>query len=391
MNATFGRQRRGGLGRGLGALIPTAPPTDDTSTNGTSEVQLGTVPIPGAVHAAPAAPDAAGLLPVAGAEFAELPLDQIRTNPRQPRQVFDEDSHAELTHSVREFGVLQPVVVRRAGDGYELVMGERRLRAAADAGLATIPAIVRDTADDAMLRDALLENVHRVQLNPLEEAAAYQQLLDEFGATHDELAQRIGRSRPQVTNTIRLLNLPVPVQRRVAAGVISAGHARALLGTEDPDVQDELATRIVAEGLSVRAIEELVALHRAGHTEKRSARRATTNRRLTAPAIGELADKLSDAFDTKVRVDLGRRKGRITVEFASVDDLERIVAVMAPQLATHHGEAGSLAAVAATPFSAEAPGDGEGAGRVAVVATHYGNQALSPVEVSPAGAQPNEP
>jgi ParB family chromosome partitioning protein len=332
VNATFGRQRRGGLGRGLGALIPTEPRDGDSASTA----------IDASADASPATGPTAvgtdiGLVPVNGAEFAELPVDQVRANPRQPRQVFDEDSLAELTHSVREFGVLQPVVVRRTGDDYELVMGERRLRAAVDAGLATIPAIVRDTADDAMLRDALLENVHRAQLNPLEEAAAYQQLLEEFGATHDDLAQRIGRSRPQVTNTIRLLNLPVPVQRRVAAGVISAGHARALLGSEDPDIQDELATRIVAEGLSVRATEELVALHRAGHAEKRSTRRSSAPR-FTAPAISELADKLSDAFDTRVRVDIGRRKGKITVEFASVDDLERIVAVMAPQLATRRGE-----------------------------------------------------
>ncbi|HJQ44149.1 MAG TPA: ParB/RepB/Spo0J family partition protein, partial [Jatrophihabitantaceae bacterium] len=199
--------------------------------------------------------------------------------------------------------------------------------------LATIPAIVRQTADDAMLRDALLENIHRAQLNPLEEAAAYQQLLEEFGATHDELATRIGRSRPQVTNTIRLLNLPVPVQRRVAAGVLSAGHARALLGLEDADQQDELATRIVAEGLSVRATEELVALVLTGHGEKKSSRRAASPR-IVAPGVSELGDKLSDALDTRVKVELGRRKGRITVEFASVDDLERIVGLIAPQLST---------------------------------------------------------
>jgi ParB family chromosome partitioning protein len=283
------------------------------------------------------------LLPVAGAHFAELPIDRIHANAKQPRQVFDEDALAELTHSVREFGVLQPVVVREDESGYELVMGERRLRAAVAAGLDTIPAIVRSTADDAMLRDALLENVHRAQLNPLEEAAAYQQLLEEFGATHDELAHRIGRSRPQVSNTIRLLNLPVPVQRRVAAGVISAGHARALLGLEDGDVQEELAARIVAEGLSVRATEELVSLHLAGHGGKKAARRAPATR-ITAPAITELADRLSDTFDTRVRVDLGRRKGKITVEFASVDDLERIVAVMAPQLATRRQGDGSTSA-----------------------------------------------
>jgi ParB family transcriptional regulator, chromosome partitioning protein len=251
--------------------------------------------------------------------------------------VFDEDALAELTHSIREFGVLQPIVVRRVGEEYQLVMGERRLRAAQAAGLSTIPAIVRDTEDDAMLRDALLENIHRSSLNPLEEAAAYQQLLDEFGATHDELAHRIGRSRPQVTNTIRLLNLPIPVQRRVAAGVLSAGHARALLAVEDRDLQEELAARIVAEGLSVRATEELVALATSGHAQRRAVRRQPG--RVTAPGVAELADRLSDAFDTRVRVELGRRKGRITVEFASVDDLERIVALMAPQLGPRHEDA----------------------------------------------------
>lgn len=319
------KNRRGGLGRGLGALIP-------TSAEGASGVPSPTDVYFGGSGTVVATAGEDGPLPVPGATFAELPLDQVHPNPRQPRHVFDEDALAELTHSVREFGVLQPIVVRPDEAGYELVMGERRLRAATAAGLETIPAIVRSTEDDAMLRDALLENIHRAQLNPLEEAAAYQQMLEDFGATHDELAQRIGRSRPQITNTIRLLNLPVPVQRRVAAGVLSAGHARALLGLEDAETQEDLATRIVAEGLSVRATEELVALQLGGHGQTK-ARRAAPASRITAPAIGELADRLSDAFDTRVRVELGRRKGRITVEFASVDDLERIVALMAPQLA----------------------------------------------------------
>jgi ParB family chromosome partitioning protein len=285
------------------------------------------------------AQDGEGPLPVPGARFAEIPLDQITANPKQPRLAFDEEALAELAHSIREFGVLQPVVVREIGTNgteFELIMGERRLRAAQEAGLTAIPAIIRDTADDAMLRDALLENIHRAALNPLEEAAAYQQLLQEFGTTHDELATRIGRSRSQVSNTIRLLNLPVAVQRRVAAGVLSAGHARALLGLADRDLQDELAARIVAEGLSVRATEELVAL---SGTEKRPAKSAgRSGPRFTAPAITELADKLADAFETRVRVELGRRKGKITVEFASVDDLERIIALMAPELATRRRE-----------------------------------------------------
>ena len=272
--------------------------------------------------------------PVPGASLREVRPEDVTTNPKQPRSVFDDDALNELTHSIREFGVLQPIVVRQKDDGFELVMGERRLRASIAAGLEKIPAIVRDTSDDAMLRDALLENIHRVQLNPLEEAAAYQQLLEEFGATHDELATRIGRSRSQVSNTIRLMNLPVPVQRRVAAGVLSAGHARALLGLSDRDKQEDLAARIVAEGLSVRATEELVSLAAKddGAAEPAAPRKPAT--RITAPALGDLANNLSDALDTRVRVDLGRRKGKITVEFGSVDDLERIVAIIAPDLAT---------------------------------------------------------
>jgi len=278
---------------------------------------------------------AVGPAEVPGVTYCELPVPRIRPNPRQPRQVFDEEPHEELVSSIREFGLLQPIVVRPREDGeYELVVGERRWRAAADAGLDTIPAIIRETADDAMLRNALLENLHRVQLNPLEEAAAYRQLLDEFGTTHEELAQRIGRSRSQVTNTIRLLNLPVPVQRRVAAGVLTAGHARALLTLEDPAAQEELAARIVAEGMSVRAVEELVAL--AGQ-EKPAKPRAHRAHRATAPALTDLADRLSDTFDTRVKVELGRRKGKIVVEFASVDDLERIVAMMAPSVGSRAG------------------------------------------------------
>ncbi|MEP7179014.1 MAG: ParB/RepB/Spo0J family partition protein [Pseudonocardiales bacterium] len=335
------KTRRGGLGRGLGALIPTSPAPDQATRPGPADVYFGALSADTTGHElGPAAPDPTdGPLPVPGASYAELPIASVHPNARQPRQVFDEDALAELAHSVREFGVLQPVVVRAdAAGGYELVMGERRLRAAVAAGLATIAAIVRSTGDDAMLRDALLENIHRTQLNPLEEAAAYQQLLEEFGTTHEELAQRIGRSRPQVSNTIRLLNLSIPVQRRVAAGVLSAGHARALLGLDDKDLQDELAARIVAEGLSVRATEELVALNVSGHGDKKHTRRAAPSR-ISAPGITELAERLSDAFDTRVRVELGRRKGKITVEFASVDDLERVVAVMAPQLATQHVDA----------------------------------------------------
>jgi ParB family chromosome partitioning protein len=258
----------------------------------------------------------------------EIAVEDVVPNPKQPRQVFDDEALEELTHSVREFGLLQPIVVReRAEGGYELIMGERRLRAAKAAQLATVPAIVRDTTDDALLRDALLENIHRVQLNPLEEAAAYQQLLEEFGATHEELAGRIGRSRSQVTNTIRLLKLPVKVQTRVAAGVISAGHARALLGLADAEAQDALATRIVAEGLSVRATEEAVALAAA---EQPAAKRRA--RKISAPGVEDLGQRLSDVFETKVKVQIGRAKGRIVVEFGSVDDLQRIIGLMAPDI-----------------------------------------------------------
>src|SRR4051794_37980204 len=267
-----------------------------------------------------------GLKEVQGAYFAELPLSAVSPNPRQPRQVFDEDAMAELVHSIREIGLLQPVVVRPTGAGtYELVMGERRWRATQEADLSTIPAIVRETGDNAMLRDALLENLHRAQLNPLEEAAAYQQLLDDFGCTHDELASRIGRSRPQISNTLRLLRLPPLVQRRVADGVLSAGHARALLALDDSAAMERLAQRIVAEGLSVRSIEEIVAV---GEDRAPSARQPRPGTRMAV--LDDLAARLSDRLDTRVKIALGRRKGRLTVEFATVDDLQRIVSQIAP-------------------------------------------------------------
>ena len=307
---------RGGLGRGLGALIPTASPVPDS------------VPEPaGPRDEAVRFPAHPALSPVPGARFTEVPVTAIVPNAKQPRQAFDDEGLAELKESLREVGLLQPIVVRELGaDKYELVMGERRWRAAQALGQETIAAIVRDTRDDAMLRDALLENIHRVDLNPLEEAAAYQQLLEEFGVTHDELAQRIGRSRPQISNTIRLLNLPAPVQRRVAAGVLSAGHARALLGLEEAEAQEALAHRIVAEGMSVRATEESVALILAGSPARKPSGRRRP--RVHAPALTDLAERLSDRFDTRVKVDLGRSKGRITIEFATVDDLERIVGVI---------------------------------------------------------------
>ncbi|MGX1573390.1 ParB/RepB/Spo0J family partition protein [Cellulosimicrobium funkei] len=270
------------------------------------------------------------LVPVPGARFAELPTSSIRPNPRQPRTIFDEGELDELIGSIREIGVLQPIVVRPVpgeSAAYELIMGERRWRATQAAGLDVIPAIVRETDDADLLRDALLENLHRSALNPLEEAAAYRQLLDDFGCTHEELADRISRSRPQISNTLRLLRLPPLVQRRVAAGVLSAGHARALLGLTDGAEIERLAQRIVAEGLSVRATEEIVAMGGLDG-ERRAPRTPRAGQR--SAAIDELAHRLSDRFETRVKVDLGKNKGRLTVEFASVEDLNRILDVMAP-------------------------------------------------------------
>jgi ParB family transcriptional regulator, chromosome partitioning protein len=326
-------QRKGGLGRGLAALIPTAPAQPDGAGAGSSSIGRATPTMPGSTIPAPPSPrpaepdaESAGPVSVAGAFYREIDLAAVQPNPQQPRTQFDEESLAELEHSIREFGLLQPIVVREVAPGsYQLVMGERRWRAAQRAGLTRLPAIVRRTGDDAMLRDALLENIHRVQLNPLDEAAAYEQLLAEFGVTQTELADRLGRSRPVVTNTIRLLKLPVPVQRRVAAGVLSAGHARVLLGVEDPGKQEELAARIVAEGMSVRATEEAVVLLR---RDSPSAAKPSRRKPMQAPGLQDLAERLSDTFDTRVKVELGQRKGRIVVEFGSVEDLERIARLM---------------------------------------------------------------
>lgn len=263
--------------------------------------------------------------PLSDGSYLQLvPVDQIRPNPKQPRQVFDEDALNELVESIKEVGVLQPIVVRKVSDNqFELIMGERRWRASQQAGQPTVPAIVRATDDGDLLRDALLENLHRAQLNPLEEAAAYQQLLVEFGCTQEELATKIKRSRPQISNTIRLLRLPAPVQRRVAAGVLSAGHARALLMVDDQLAQERLAQRIVAEGLSVRAVEEIVAMGETGVEP-----RAPRGPREPSPRAMELSSRLSDRFDTRVKVDIGRNKGKIVIEFASEDDLERILGLV---------------------------------------------------------------
>jgi ParB family transcriptional regulator, chromosome partitioning protein len=305
-------QQRRGLGKGLGALIPTGPVP-------------GSEPVGGSPQSAP-------LAEVDGARFAELPVKSISRNPRQPRKHFDDEALEELAASIGIVGLLQPVVVRETGpEDYELIMGERRWRASRLAGLESIPAIVRETSDTDLLRDALMENLHRQQLNALEEAAAYQQLLDDFGATHEQLATRIGRSRPHISNTLRLLNLPPAVQKRVAAGVLSAGHARALLSLDSTEAQEHLAHRVVAEGLSVRAVEEIIATR--GTEPKGSAPRKVGSRRPVQPVLRELADRLSDRYETKVSVDQGKRKGKIVVEFASIDDLERIIKVMAPDAA----------------------------------------------------------
>ncbi|MEV4802738.1 ParB/RepB/Spo0J family partition protein [Nonomuraea sp. NPDC049421] len=310
-------QQRRGLGKGLGALIPTGPIVDGT----------GAAPAP-----ANGSTEEMGPKPIAGAYFKEVALKAIVPNPRQPRDIFDEERLEELAASIREVGLLQPIVVRSIGGGqYELIMGERRWRACKQAGLDPVPAIVRNTQDTDLLRDALIENLQREQLNALEEAAAYQQLLDDFQATHEQLAQKVGRSRSHITNTLRLLNLPPDVQLKVAAGTISAGHARALLGLDNAEEQIQLAKRIVAELLSVRAVEEIVAMGSAKAAKKAPRERQPV--KPTAPGLTHLADRLSDHFETKVKVDLGRRKGRIVVEFATIDDLERIIGTMAPEAA----------------------------------------------------------
>jgi ParB family transcriptional regulator, chromosome partitioning protein len=344
-------ERRRGLGRGLAALIPEAPaeampaqaaPGTGASANGASAgangdhrgvaaAKVTTLPSVSRETEVPsqASPVEAPGTPL-GAYFAEIPLDSITPNPRQPREVFDEDALSELVTSIKEVGLLQPVVVRQLGAGrYELIMGERRWRACREAGLEAIPAIVRDTDDEKLLLDALLENLHRAQLNPLEEAAAYDQLLQDFDCTHDQLADRIGRSRPQVSNTLRLLKLSPRVQNRVAAGVLSAGHARALLAVDDAEEQDRLALRIVQEGLSVRSVEEIITLMGSRSRKAPRAKGPQGGTRLS-PVLSELATRLSDRFETRVKVDQGQKRGKITIEFADPKDLERILGTLAP-------------------------------------------------------------
>ncbi|MFT3660618.1 MAG: ParB/RepB/Spo0J family partition protein [Gordonia sp. (in: high G+C Gram-positive bacteria)] len=347
--------RRGGLGRGLAALIPTGPvlipnsPVEDPPignskkqpSQGINTTRMGNTAADVLLGGGPTAPVATppGVNPVVdevGAVYREISPWEIEPNPQQPRTVFDEEALSELEHSIREFGLMQPIVVRELPSPkgrvrYQLIMGERRWRASSRVQLDKIPAIVRQTSDSDLLRDALLENIHRAQLNPLEEAAAYQQLLEEFDVTHEELANRLGRSRPVITNMIRLLKLPIPVQRRVAAGVLSAGHARALLALEaGTDAQEALAARIVAEGMSVRATEEAVTL---ANRENAPEEKTPVRRRPPAevPGLKEAADRLADRLDTKVTVSMSKRKGKVVIEFGSVDDLDRIIGVIAEQ------------------------------------------------------------
>lgn len=342
--------QRNSLGRGLGALIPevsreTSRPAKKSAARPTAK-KVPAKKTPARTPARPAAkkvaapaktsaakttsakPASPAPLEIAGLTFAELNVRSIQPNPQQPRSIFDDEALAELVHSIKEIGLLQPVVVRPTKTGYELVAGERRLRASKKAGLKTIPALIRKTADNQMLRDALLENIHRSNLTPLEEASAYQQLLSDFGGTQDELATKLGRSRPQISNTLRLLNLPPAVQRRVAAGVLSAGHARALLGLKDSAAMEKLAARIVSEGLSVRSVEEIVSLDEGTKAAKPGTKKPLG--KISAPGLADLGNRMSERLDTRVTVQLGRSKGKVVIEFATLEDLRRIVEIVDP-------------------------------------------------------------
>ena len=314
--------KKGGLGRGLGALIPNSSPSKPVENSSLKELkpQVNEVSTTFRTPVDNSQSSLEGLV-----RLATVSIKSISANPRQPRQIFEPEALTELAASIKEVGLLQPPVVRALAHGkYELIMGERRLRASKEAGLSEITVIVKETADDDLLRDALLENLHRAQLNPLEEAAAYEQLLKDFGCTQEELAARVGRSRPQISNTLRLLKLPPSVAKRVAAGVLSAGHARALLSLSSSEEIERLATKIVAEGLSVRAVEEIVAM--GGLEDEKKTR--TKHARPTSPRLAEISSRLSDQLDTRVKIELGRSKGKISIEFASIDDLERILGVI---------------------------------------------------------------
>lgn len=340
--------KRQSLGRGLGALIPDvsretstdSPTTADGAPANKSATQAAAkaAKASGTASSAPtsAQSGSTAAFEVAGLTLLELPIHQIMPNAAQPRKHFDEEALAELVHSITEVGLLQPIVVRPTDSGYELIAGERRLRASKKAGLKTIPALVRQTADEQMLRDALLENLHRSQLTPLEEAAAYHQLLEDFGCTQEELATRLGRSRPQISNTLRLLNLPATVQRRVAAGVLSAGHARALLGLKDAAAIEKLAARIVAEGLSVRSVEEIVAVGLAD--QPNSGKASKPKGVISAPGLAELGERMSARLDTRVTVAIGQKRGKVIIEFATLEDLRRIVEIVDPPTRGMFGE-----------------------------------------------------
>lgn len=292
-------EKRGGLGKGIGALIPSGE-KDAVDVFFSSEQKTT-------------------LLPVPGAAFASIPVEQIQPNPQQPRDVFEPEAFQELVHSVKEFGVLQPIVVRSAGDGFQLIMGERRWRASKEAGLAEIPAIIRETSDENLLRDALLENLHRSDLNPLEEAAAYKQLLEDFGITQEQLADKLGRSRPQITNTLRLMKLPVMVQEKLVSGVLSSGHARALLSIENESQVIELANKVIKQGLSVRALEELISV------TKGKKPKAKITPGSTGGALTELEERLAERLNTSVSIKLGKKRGQLVIDFANFADLKRLI------------------------------------------------------------------
>jgi ParB family chromosome partitioning protein len=320
-----------GLGRGIGALIPSAAPTERPSADRTGndrpiDVFFGAGEGPGSSDANVAAAADNQLVAVPGARMAHLDVNSIKPNPAQPRKVFEDEPFQELVHSIKEFGVFQAIVVRPLGEEngqptYELIMGERRLRASKKAGLSHIPAVIRETSDENMLRDALLENIHRANLNVLEEASAYQQLLSDFGITQDQLAEKIGRSRPQITNTIRLLKLPVSVQLKVASGVLSAGHARAILSAPTEERMEYFANKVINEGLSVRSLEEIVAVDKPAKPGK-----ATIKQGGRKDGLNEIAEQLGDKLDTKVSIVLGKKKGQLIIDFATFGDLTRILA-----------------------------------------------------------------
>ena len=350
--------KRQSLGRGLNALIPDVsretsaaqvsdPATATTIEGAAAAAKSVTVPADSGATKSKSTAETSSTVPanakaqatafeVAGLTLMELPISQIVPNAAQPRKHFDEEALTELVHSITEIGLLQPIVVRPTDSGYELIAGERRFRASKQAGLKTIAALVRQTADEQMLRDALLENLHRSQLTPLEEAAAYHQLLEDFGCTQEELATRLGRSRPQISNTLRLLNLPASVQRRVAAGVLSAGHARALLGLKDADAIEKLAARIVAEGLSVRSVEEIVSV---GLADKSKPSKPTKAKGvISAPGLTELGERMSARLDTRVSLAVGQKRGKVIIEFATLEDLRRIVEIVDPPTRGMFGE-----------------------------------------------------